>query len=410
MKTIVSRPGRGDRVKARRRLRPACESLEDRTVASASTVSAGVAPATHKPAALRHSLHADQAARQSSMGVIGGTVTNGANGRGMARIRVQLLDENGFVIRQALTNARGNYAFRVPANGAYVVREILPGRFVQTSPTFAYGAPTGSLLPGFGGSSWNYHTGNSNPTLGPVGVYFWDTISNGGDRPFQSPIDINVPPIDLSPFLSISYAGAVPSQIVNNGHELQVQFTASTADSVTVGGRPFQLAQFHFHDPSEHQVFHHGFTMEEHFVNQSADGALSVVAVFLQLGAHNDALQPILDAATAHLASSGSSTPGTSPINFAGLIPSSLQGWFYQGSLTTPPMSQPVNFFVLSTPMTMDFQQLKQYEAIAGGSGFLPNNRPIQPLDGRQVNQFTYNVDFQGPSMVGLNFTNLRRF
>ncbi|MHC5538907.1 carbonic anhydrase family protein [Singulisphaera rosea] len=378
-------------------------------MASASTVSVGIGAATRSHVPARHGLHADQSG-QTSVGVVGGTVTNGATGRGMARVRIQLLDANGVVIRQTLTNARGNYAFRVPTAGAYVIREMVPGRFVQTSPTFNFGTPTGSMAPGFGSSSWNYTTGNSDPTLGPVGVYFWDTVSTGGDRPFQSPIDINVPPVDLSQFLSINYAGAVPSQIVNDGHELQLQFSSSTADSITVGGQPFQLAQFHFHDPSEHLVAHQGFTMEEHFVNVNASGAISVVAVFLQLGAHNNALQPILDTATAHLATSGTSTPGTSAINFAGLIPSSLQGWFYQGSLTTPPLSQPVNFFVLSTPMTMDFQQLKQYEAVASGSGFLPNNRPIQPLDGRQLNQFTYNVNFQGPTMVGLNFTNVRRF
>ena len=67
-----------------------------------------------------------------------------------------------------------------------------------------------------------------------------------------------------------------------------------------------------------------------------------------------------------------------------------------------------MNWFVLSTPITLDAQQLKQYEEVAGGAGFLPNNRPIQPVDGRQVNEFTFNVSFQNQSVSGLNFVNTR--
>jgi carbonic anhydrase len=145
--------------------------------------------------------------------------------------------------------------------------------------------------------------------------------------------------------------------------------------------------------------------MEEHFVNVSASGAVTAVAVFLQLGAHNAALQPILDAATAHLASPNSSTTLDAAIAFAGLLPESLEGWFYAGSLTTPPLAQTVNFLVLSTPITLDHEQLVQYEKVAGDSGFLLNNRPIQPTDGRQMNQFNIDVDFRGQSLGGNNFS-----
>jgi len=145
--------------------------------------------------------------------------------------------------------------------------------------------------------------------------------------------------------------------------------------------------------------------MEEHFVNYSASGAVTVVAVFLQLGAYNPGLQPILDAVSDYVATPATTSDKPVPIDFAALLPSSLQGWFFQGSLTAPPLSQPLNWFVLSTPVTLDFPQLEQYEQVAEESGFLPNARPTQPLDGRQVNEFNYDVNFQGASVVGLNFT-----
>jgi carbonic anhydrase len=53
--------------------------------------------------------------------------------------------------------------------------------------------------------------------------------------------------------------------------------------------------------------------------------------------------------------------------------------------------------------------QLQQYEAIASASGFLPSARPVQPLDGRQVNQFNIDVDFQNQSVTGLSFGLARR-
>jgi carbonic anhydrase len=402
---------RGDREAdrgVRRALRPACEALENRTVLNGSSTSLGIGAAllNSNPLYRQVSPHWFQS---SVLGTITGTVSNTATGRGLARVRVQLLNGNGDVVATSATGGLGRYMFQVRQNGPYVVRAVTPPRWMQTSPTFAYTASQGSFAAGFGDNSWNHATGNSNPDFGPVGVYAWDTIAPAGDLPFQSPINIAAPPIDLSQFLSINYTNAVPHQIINNGHEIQVQFTGSSAGSINLGGTEFELSQFHFHDPSETTINGHGYSMEEHFLNTSAAGAQTVLAVFLQLGAFNPSLQPILDAATAHLTTPGSSTTISQPIDFAGLLPSSMEGWFYEGSLTTPPLSQPVNWFVFSTPITLDFAQLQQYEAVAEDSGFLPNARPTQPLDGRQVNQFNFNVNFQNQSVAGLNFTLNRR-
>ena len=101
----------------------------------------------------------------------------------------------------------------------------------------------------------------------------------------------------------------------------------------------------------------------------------------------------------------GDSTNSIGVINFSGLFPTSQLGWFYQGSLTTPPLSQEVNWLVLATPIMLDFAQFHQYEAVAAGAGFLPNNRPFQPADGRRTNEFNDNVDFESLNVANLNFT-----
>jgi len=144
--------------------------------------------------------------------------------------------------------------------------------------------------------------------------------------------------------------------------------------------------------------------MEGHFVDLSASGAETVLAVFLQLGMHNNALDPILDAATASLTHPGATTKITPPIDFAGLLPASRVGGYYQGSLTTPPLSRPINWLVLATPITLDYDQLLQYQAVAASSNFLPGARPLQATDGRQYNEVDDNLNVQYTSMGGLNF------
>jgi carbonic anhydrase len=339
----------------------------------------------------------------SIVGTISGEVVNDKTGLGMSGIRVQLIDSAGHVTKSTTTGRFGNYSLSVPSAGAYVVRELVPRGWVQTSPTFARDEPTGSYLPGFGNNSWNYTSSNTDPSQGVVGPAGWGNLTTVDGDPFGSPVNITRPTIDLSKVVSVNYAPAVPKQIINNSHQIQVQFNSSTADTVTLGGQVFTLSQFHYHDPSEDTVHGKRARMEEHFVNLSDSGAETVVAVFLQLGAHNYALDPVLNAESTSLTTPNSSTTISTPIDFAGLLPKSTRGWFYQGSLTTPPLSLPVNWFVYATPITLDAKQLAEYGAVASGSGFLPNARPVQPLDGRIVNEINYDVNFTGTNLT-LNY------
>ncbi|SIO34701.1 carbonic anhydrase [Singulisphaera sp. GP187] len=361
----------------------------------------------------RLALSGSHATMAQPFGTIAGQILNEVNGHGLGKVTVQLVGSNGQVVATTHTGPRGRYAFHVKSAdpAPYVVHAVTPKRFIQTSPTFDNMAPTGAYatnpLTGkpYAGANWNYRTGNNNPANGPVGPAAWSKIAPAGALPFESPINITGAPIDLSQVLSIHYNDATPKAIINNGAQIQAQFNSSTSDSIVLDGQTYELSQFHYHDTAENQVAGYTYPMEEHFVNVSASGAETVVAVFLQLGSHNAALQPILDAASAHLTSPNSTTTIATPIDFAGLLPSNLEGWFYEGSLTTPPLSQTVNWLVLSTPITLDAQQLHQYEAVANGAGFLPNNRPLQPTNGRQANQFNIDVNYQGQSIGGANFT-----
>ena len=376
---------------ARRKARVAVEGLESRVVLTKSSW----APA---PA------------------VITGRIELEGAGRGLGGVMVQLLDADDRLVARAKTGPRGQYIlrFRDRGDAPYVVHAAAPRAFVQTSPTFTTSPPDGSYatdpatgLP-YTRASWTYRPGNDDPAAGPVGPEGWSRVAPAGLRPFQSPIDIAAPATDLGRYLTIHYASATPTRVENNGAEIKAEFSASTATSLDLDGVSHHLVQLHFHNPAENLVDGRAYPMEAHFVNQGEGGALSVVAVFLELGERNEALQPILDAATADLAAPGSSTT-TGPIDLAGLLPESRDGWFFAGSLTAPPLSGALNWLVLKTPITLDAEQLRQYEAVAAGAGFLPNARPVQPRDGRVVNRFGVNVAYEGSPVRGVDFAFARR-
>jgi hypothetical protein len=64
----------------------------------------------------------------------------------------------------------------------------------------------------------------------------------------QSPIDITgAVKADLPP-IKFAYKAAL-LRIINNGHSIQVNYPEGSF--ITVGGKQYQLVQFHFHHPSE---------------------------------------------------------------------------------------------------------------------------------------------------------------
>src|SRR6478736_2266372 len=88
----------------------------------------------------------------------------------------------------------------------------------------------------------------------------------------QSPIDIGGSIKAQLPPLRIAW-GKTADSIVNNGHTIQVN--AAEGSTLSFGGDPYALVQFHFHRPSEHLIRGKSFPMEVHFVHAHASRALA---------------------------------------------------------------------------------------------------------------------------------------
>jgi carbonic anhydrase len=191
----------------------------------------------------------------------------------------------------------------------------------------------------------------------------------------QSPIDLAQANTVGQIAVSADYKSA-PLTILNNGHTVQVNFPAGS--TMTSAGHEFYLLQVHFHTPSEEAINGKRFPMVAHFVHKDAKGALGVLGVFYEEGAANADLAKIIAAAPKYEKAAALVAGVT--INPADLIPSTLNVYRFQGSLTTPPCSEGVNWHVAQTTVTVSADQIRAMNSIMGN-----NARPIQPLNGRLV-------------------------
>jgi len=115
---------------------------------------------------------------------------------------------------------------------------------------------------------------------------------------------------------------------------------------VTVNGEKYQLAQFHFHTPSEHKVNGVAADMEVHLVHLKIHDngqpycigepqSLLVIGALIKTGARNAELDKIFSRTDLPVdKAAGSVSPIT--INFGKILPSNPSSYRYHGSLTAP--------------------------------------------------------------------------
>ena len=197
--------------------------------------------------------------------------------------------------------------------------------------------------------------------------------SREGDR--QSPLDLSGAAPARPHDLLVRYIPS-PLEVVNTGYTAQVNVAPGSV--LTAGGRQYALQQFHFHRPSEHTVDGKAAAMEMHFVHSDTAGNLAVVGVFVIAGRRHEALARVW-AIIPEATDEKCNVPGA-PLNAAALLPAERSYYGYVGSLTTPPYTEGVRWFVLSEPVEVSQGQVDRFAAL-----FPMNARPIQPLNGRAI-------------------------
>jgi carbonic anhydrase len=183
----------------------------------------------------------------------------------------------------------------------------------------------------------------------------------------QTPIDLTSSVKGEAGSISFDYR-PLPLRILNNGHTIQVN--ADPGCSCAIADTKYDLAQFHFHHPSEHLLDGKAFEMEIHFVHKSPAGALAVVGVFVRPGVHNPGLQPIFDQMPTGAGPEVEVQGEFDPTAFFPMVQSYFR---YAGSLTTPPCSEGLTWTIFRDPIEASPEQIRQFAAL-----FPHNARPVQ--------------------------------
>ena len=223
------------------------------------------------------------------------------------------------------------------------------------------------------GVHWSYH-GDHGPNQWAQLSPDYELCKSGKS---QSPIDISAPSRSNLDLLSFHYKDT-PLNILNNGHT--VQDTYGLGSFIKLDGEYYDLLQFHFHGPSEHTVNGKPTPMEVHLVHKNTQGGLAVVSVMMTTGKEHVAIEKIWSSIPAKVW--GKVNNEKVSVNGTELLPESRSYYHYPGSLTTPPCSEGVRWYVMQVPIEVSKDQIVKFKSVIGF-----NARPVQELNGRKVQE-----------------------
>ena len=244
------------------------------------------------------------------------------------------------------------------------VLTIVVGAVLSMAAVACYGAE---------GAQWSYG--------GATGPAKWSSLEKGFAQcklgQAQSPIDIpdaSARKGDL-PSMLFNYKPS-PLRIIDNGHTIEVNYAPGSF--VTVEGKRYELVQFHFHKPSEEKIDGKSHDMVAHLVHQGPGGKLAVVAVLLDAGKENLLIKTLWDNLPKEKGKEN--VVDAVKINAVDLLPQNKGYYTFAGSLTTPPCSEEVTWFVMKTPVQVSADEIARF-----ARSYPMNARPVQPLNGRDI-------------------------
>ena len=192
----------------------------------------------------------------------------------------------------------------------------------------------------------------------------------------QSPVNIAGYAVGGAPTVEFAYGGSADS-IVNDGDFVRVKY--ANGGGIRINGREYELIEMHAHNPSEHTIDGESFALETHLVHKRASGEIAVIGILYRLGDPNPVMRQIIDAAPSQ--GEGDAAP-PAPLQAADYLPTSGGYYAYHGSLTTHPYTEGVQWIVMADALQVSAAQVRRIAALTGGAA---NNRPVQPLNGRNI-------------------------
>jgi len=233
----------------------------------------------------------------------------------------------------------------------------------------------------------------------------WSTGHPACSGTSQSPINLEGVPSShfgahLNKHVKYHESRGAALTLKNNGHSLQVDSNNDIGYLSLQDGK-YYAKQFHFHFPSEHSVNGQLAAGEMHIVHQKKGSTgtndLAVISILIDDFANVDAspdkgFDEGLDIAFFRDLGFGAKLPrvdtsiplNVDDIDLSTSFATQLAGpfWHYRGSLTTPPCSETVHWYVVENRATMSHKMITDFKELYPDPA---NNRNIQDQGFRQV-------------------------
>lgn len=207
------------------------------------------------------------------------------------------------------------------------------------------------------------------------------------DKLAQSPIDIISGKTDKAgKELSFTFHSDI-NAAKNLGHTIELEFKEGS--TCMVNGKNYTCRQFHFHTPSEHLVDGITFPMEMHIVNTLTDSvnvnkpSYLVLTVLFKIGAENKFIEEFLNKIPNDEGKENTFQTGDVRLDdlFSQFTANDIKSYYtYQGSLTTPPFIEGVQWVILKHIVEASEDQIMAIEKMEGN-----NARHVQAINDRKI-------------------------
>ena len=228
-----------------------------------------------------------------------------------------------------------------------------------------------SCLKGIRGKEWDYPSST------------WGGTCQCGKM--QSPVDLDVNLQSLMDRSNAPFHHIQPSVITNhfdNTHTLGLDIEKNDNNYIIYKGITYHLVQVHYHAGSENTINGEQLPLEVHFVHKSANDDLAVFAVFLTPTKDSPLTHDTVHTSANALAKA-IANDDLNDLEFLNIIMSEPFKYAnYEGSLTTPPCTEDVQWFVMmGSSMSECAFSIEQtvYDKII--SHYSDNFRPPQNAD-----------------------------
>ncbi|WCL54207.1 carbonic anhydrase [Gimibacter soli] len=191
----------------------------------------------------------------------------------------------------------------------------------------------------------------------------------------QSPIDISATDPIVMNRLEFDYK-VTPVDLHNTG--LTIKFAVEPGSSVKIGDKIWVLTEINMHAPSEHAVLGVHAQMELEFMHKNAWDEIAVFSVLVKEGREHRAASEFW--ASLPIEAGQQNKVPTVLVNPRDLMPSSRGFYRYMGSLTTPPCTEGVHWYVMKEPIEMSAAQIRALKTLTK-----MNARPLQDRNHRMI-------------------------